>query len=337
MTERRASLSLDLDNLWSYMKTHGDPGWSSFPSYFDTVVPRFLELLDETSLKITVFVVGQDAALEKCGPALRMIADAGHEIANHSFHHEPWLHLYAPADIDEEFERAETAIFEATGKKPVGFRGPGYSLSETVLRVLNRRGYEYDCSTFPTVIGPLARAYYFAKSRLGTEERERRKALFGGVTDGIRPLKPYCWGLDADRLKEIPVTTLPFLRVPIHFSYLHFIAGASDTLASIYVKGALRTCDIARVEPSLLLHPLDFVGGDDVQELAFFPAMNQRSSQKMERMRAYLTHLTSRYQVETMREHAARLEPGLLRLRQPDFGADQSKSVNMVHEDATGS
>jgi hypothetical protein len=22
-----ASLSLDLDNLWSYMKTHGDPGW----------------------------------------------------------------------------------------------------------------------------------------------------------------------------------------------------------------------------------------------------------------------------------------------------------------------
>jgi peptidoglycan-N-acetylglucosamine deacetylase len=22
-----ASLSLDLDNKWSYMKTHGDPGW----------------------------------------------------------------------------------------------------------------------------------------------------------------------------------------------------------------------------------------------------------------------------------------------------------------------
>ena len=38
-----ASLSLDLDNKWSYMKTHGDPGWEGFPSYLDTVVPRFLD------------------------------------------------------------------------------------------------------------------------------------------------------------------------------------------------------------------------------------------------------------------------------------------------------
>ena len=37
---RYASLSLDLDNQWSYMKTHGDAGWQSFPSYLDTAVPR---------------------------------------------------------------------------------------------------------------------------------------------------------------------------------------------------------------------------------------------------------------------------------------------------------
>ena len=36
-----ASLSLDLDNKWSYMKTHGDQGWEAFPSYLDAVVPRF--------------------------------------------------------------------------------------------------------------------------------------------------------------------------------------------------------------------------------------------------------------------------------------------------------
>ena len=42
MTLPIASLSLDLDNKWSYLKTHGDPGWEGFPSYFDTVVPRFL-------------------------------------------------------------------------------------------------------------------------------------------------------------------------------------------------------------------------------------------------------------------------------------------------------
>ena len=60
-----ASLSLDLDNKWSYMKTHGDAGWESFPSYLDLLVPRVLAFLKERNLKITFFIVGQDAALEK--------------------------------------------------------------------------------------------------------------------------------------------------------------------------------------------------------------------------------------------------------------------------------
>ena len=36
-----ASISLDLDNQWSYMKIHGDEGWDSYPSYFDIFVPYF--------------------------------------------------------------------------------------------------------------------------------------------------------------------------------------------------------------------------------------------------------------------------------------------------------
>ena len=87
------------------MKTHGDEGWEAFPSYLDVVVPRVLEILDEKQLKITFFVVGQDAAREENHPALRSIAEAGHEIGNHSFHHEPWLHLYSDEQIAEEFDR----------------------------------------------------------------------------------------------------------------------------------------------------------------------------------------------------------------------------------------
>ena len=67
-----ASLSLDLDNKWSYMKTNGDEGWESFPSYLDVVVPRFLDMLDELDLSITVFIVGQDAAMESNHAALRI-------------------------------------------------------------------------------------------------------------------------------------------------------------------------------------------------------------------------------------------------------------------------
>ena len=142
-----ASISLDLDNKWAYLKTAGNPQWESYPSYFDICVPRFIDFLEQRNLNATVFVVGQDAVLEKNHDAIRMISDAGHEIANHSFHHEPWLHLYTPEQLDKEFEATENAIQSITGQKPVGFRGPGFSLSDEVLRTLMRRGYKYDCST----------------------------------------------------------------------------------------------------------------------------------------------------------------------------------------------
>lgn len=336
MSPKHASLSLDLDNLWSYLKTRGDARWESFPSYLDIVVPRILALLDRVDVKITVFVVGQDAALAENHAALRAFVTAGHEVGNHSFNHEPWLHLYSPDEVAAEIGRAEQAIEAVTGVRTRGFRGPGYSLSETVLRVLSDRGYEYDCSTFPTIVGPLARAYYFLSARLADEQKERRKALFGSLADGLRPNAPYRWDLGGKRLLEIPVTTLPALKLPIHFSYLHWIAGGSDRLASAYFSAALRACDLSGIAPSLLLHPLDFMGCDDVEDLAFFPGMNQTSSEKMNRMQRLLTTLAARYEVEPMGAHAARLRNADLRVRRPGFRAAEESPSGTVHETAVG-
>ncbi len=145
-----ASLSLDLDNQWSYMKTHGDADWESLPSYLDIVVPRVLRLLKERNLTITFFIVGLDADQERNHNVLRSIAEAGHEIGNHSFHHEPWLHLYSQEQLVIEIAKAEASIEQATGRKPIGFRGPGFSLSSDLIELLTHRGYLYDASTFPT-------------------------------------------------------------------------------------------------------------------------------------------------------------------------------------------
>ena len=243
-----ASLSLDLDNQWSYMKTHGDAGWESFPSYLNIVVPRVLKFLQERELTITFFIVGQDAALDQNAEALRSLSAAGHDIGNHSFHHEPWLHLYSEAKIEAEIAKAEEEIERVTGCRPRGFRGPGFSLSEAVLRVLARRGYDYDASTFPTFLGPLARAYYFMTAKLSKAEMAQRKALFGTMSEGLRPLKPYCWSLsEQQKLIEIPVTTLPIFKVPLHVSYLLYLSSFSPALASRYFKTAIRMCRMSWV------------------------------------------------------------------------------------------
>lgn len=315
-----ASLSLDLDNQWSYMKTHGDAGWESYPSYFDILVPRVLEFLKARNLTITWFIVGQDAALDKNQKALRAIVDEGHEIGNHSFRHEPWLHLYSESEIEKEFASAEEHIARATGQQPRGFRGPGFSLSSSVLRVLARRGYQYDCSTFPTYLGPLARAYYFMTSKFSPEEREKRKALFGSMRDGVRSLKPYRWRLDEGALTEIPVTTMPFFKVPIHVSYLLYLSVLSPVLARAYFRVALMLCRLTRTPVSLLLHPLDFLGRDDVPALSFFPGMGLTGEQKLRVVGDALALLTDHYTVVTMRQHASDVaKKSAVPLVEPDF------------------
>jgi peptidoglycan-N-acetylglucosamine deacetylase len=319
-----ASLSLDLDNKWSYMKTHGDAGWESFPSYLDCVVPRALNFLRERNLKITFFIVGQDAALDKNREALAQISEAGHEIGNHSFNHEPWLHLYSKQELETEFERTEEAIGKISNQKLVGFRGPGYSLSPTVLEVLAERNYQYDCSTLPTYIAPLARAYYFFKSpEMSDEEREKRKKLFGKFSDGFQSLKPYKWRIGEKTLTEIPVTTLPLFKTPIHASYVIYLSTFSKMLARSYWRAAVEMCRMSRTPLSLLLHPLDFLSGEDAPELKFFPAMNLSIEKKLEFLSEILEIFSKKFEIVNMRRHAEL--------------ADAADSVKLLNYERAGS
>lgn len=304
MSKPLLSLSLDLDNQWSYMKIHGEEGWESYPSYLDIFVPHILKVLDELELKITFFIVGQDAAFEKNHKYLKALADAGHDIANHSFKHETWLHLYSKEEMKNEIDSAHDIIEEVTGQAPTGFRGPGFSWSSTLLEVLSEKGYNYDASTLPTVIGPLARLYYFSTSNLSKEEKEDRKEIFGKFSDGFRKLKPYYWNLRKERkLLELPVTTMPIFRIPFHLSYLLYISNISIHLMMLYLNIAIFLCKLTKTEPSFLLHPLDLIGGDQISSLAFFPGMNIASDRKIYIFKKVMKKLAKHYTLVDMNTH----------------------------------
>lgn len=309
MTKPPASISLDVDNLWSYMKIHGDARWRERPSYLDTFVPYILNVLDRLNLKITFFVVGVDAADAKNGRALRSLIEAGHEVGNHSFEHEPWLHLYSREQLESEIRKTDEAIEAACGSKPVGFRGPGFSWCPELLSVLEERGHGFDASTLPTYLGPLARAYYFWTAKLTPEEREKRKELFGKFSDGLRPVKPYYWDLPNGRqLLEIPVTTTPLFKTPFHFSYLVYLAKFSEPLMAAYLRFAVTACRLTGTQPSFLLHPLDVIGGDQVPELKFFPGMDVPSARKTALLEKVLKVLSRHFELVPMSVHAERIK-----------------------------
>ena len=300
---RLSSLSLDLDNKWSYLQTHGDERWKEYGTYLPVVVPRVLEFLAAREIKITFFIVGRDATIEENLPYLKSISDQGHEIGCHSFKHEPWLHFYTREEIDAELARAEECIHAATGQQPKGFRGPGYSISSDLLRVLKARGYEYDCTSFPNILNPLARAYFFKRSKLSEEEKQRRGAIFGTSKEALRPLKPYVWKIEEHGLLEIPVTTMPIFRVPIHLSYLLYLRRYSKLVAMSYLRFALMLCKLTKTEPSILLHPLDFMGKEDVQDLDFFPGMDMQAQTKLDFVSDVFDVLMKKYDLVTMAEH----------------------------------
>ncbi|GEM_PF-53147 len=321
MTDQRplASVSLDVDNLWSYLKTHGDPGWEQRPSYYDVFFPTVLPILERLGLRITFFVVGCDAAVPAHEPLLRAMVAAGHDVGNHSYEHEPWLHRYAPDQLEAEIGRAESAITGATGRRPVGFRGPGYSWSPTLLEILLDRGYLYDASTLPTYLGPLARTYYFWTSRLTAAERAQRAALFGSARDGFRPVRPYRWALPAGRtLLEIPVTTTPILKTPFHLSYLLYLSRISEVAMMGYLRFALAMCRATGTEPSFLLHPLDLLGGDQAPALRFFPGMDLSGRRKAALFARVMGVLGEHFRLVDMTTHARAILARETPLRVPD-------------------
>jgi hypothetical protein len=159
----------------------------------------------------------------------------------------------------------------------------------------------------------VARLYYFFSTNLSREQRAERKQLFGKFSEGFRSLRPYMWSGLERPLIEIPVTTMPLFKLPIHVSYLLYLGQFSPLLAALYFRVALALCRMMRVEPSVLLHPLDFLGADDDQDLAFFPAMGMPAERKLEIVGRALDQLAAHYRIVPMREHAAavgeRLQP----------------------------
>ena len=194
------------------MKTHGDDGWEALPSYLDVARARARSRCSRAhDLRITFFVVGQDAALDREPRRARARSRAaGHEIGNHSFRHEPWLHRYSEAELDDELARAEDAIEAATGRapgrvprsrlQPVGDDARGARAAR--LRATTRRRCRRTSarSPAPSTSAPRSSTPSSAPSASSVRHVGRRRCARCARTGGRV----------GDRtLVEIPVTTLP--------------------------------------------------------------------------------------------------------------------------------
>ena len=97
-----------------------------------------LDTLAAEGVTAAFFMVGEH--VRRFPATARRVAEAGHQIGNHTQHHVK-LHLLGPARIRAELEGAHATIAEVTGRAPRTFRAPHGCRNPFVGREVRRLGY----------------------------------------------------------------------------------------------------------------------------------------------------------------------------------------------------
>lgn len=111
---------------------------------------RLLALLEGYNTRATFFVLGPVAKLRP--DLVRMVADAGHEIAVHGYSHK-LVYKSTAEEFREDAVRSLEVVGEAAGGgRPLGYRAPYFSVTRAstwALDELAELGFRYDSSIFP--------------------------------------------------------------------------------------------------------------------------------------------------------------------------------------------
>jgi peptidoglycan/xylan/chitin deacetylase (PgdA/CDA1 family) len=255
---RLAAISVDLDEIPNYVAIHGldEAGLelgAGRTAVYDVAVDRLLGFAEEEGIPLTLFAIGKDLARPEAAAKLREAVFRGHEIANHTLDHRYDLTRMDRAAIEKQILGGADAITAAVGKAPIGFRAPGYTITDTVMDLLLEHGYAYDSSVFPCP------AYWAAKTAaIGLYKVQGRESRSVVDTPSVlgAPTRPYFVGRPYWRrgtgmapgrtapLVELPIQVTPRFRLPVF--------GTPITLAG--PEGAPRLVGMCSGEPLVNLH-----------------------------------------------------------------------------------
>lgn len=123
--------------------------WGRQTSRVERNVDRLLELMaGHGDVRCTWFILGWVA--ERAPHVVSRIAEAGHEIASHGYHHD-LLDDLSPESFEADVQRSKRLLEDIGGAAVIGYRAPSFSIKEWAFPILQEAGFEYDSSFFPTV------------------------------------------------------------------------------------------------------------------------------------------------------------------------------------------
>lgn len=146
------ALTIDLEDWYQGLTSTARQveRWPDFEDRVAQSTERLLAILSRASVKATFFVLGFVA--DEFPGLVQRVAEAGHEIALHGYHHRQVSQL-TPEQFRDDILRGCDAVEQACGQRPMGYRAPMFSITRTTLwalTTLRDLGFGYDSSLFPT-------------------------------------------------------------------------------------------------------------------------------------------------------------------------------------------
>ena len=316
MPERFACVSIDVDSLSSIYKGLGctRPGGYTFIE-FRTGLENFSRFFERFNIRATLFMVGNDFKHAPNLGHIRALHQAGHEIANHTMSHPQGFRWLSAEEKESQLSAMSDICRETVGESPIGFRSPGWNVDDASLPILQKLGYVYDSSVFPTFLMPLMK---FAHWRSMSAQPAPVRTTMGQWNYMTAPIRPYYTSPHSLAQKgqggliEFPISVTRFLRIPFFATLLLFSGDAF--YAHLY-----RAMRSQGLPIHFQMHLSDFMDYN-LPELAdqmprggsgtYLPqALSTSLERKLALFEKTIARIAADYQFVTLKEWAARMPP----------------------------
>jgi hypothetical protein len=305
----RGAVSVDTDPLDSFCQNLTGNKISEHDITYLKILPRYLDFFKRKRIKATFFIIGSRIKSQYHSEILKRIVDEGHEIGNHTFSHLLGFSRLSACMKEKEIARCEEAIKKATGTKPAGFRAPGWDIDRQTMAMLEKRGYVYDSSVFPTLFNPLSLFWLSINAKSSKDYR----AMVNFRTS-FAPLSPY--HPDAknicikgnSRIIESPANATPFLRIPFYGTFLFM------SKSKMLFDCSLKALALSKIPLNYALHSVELYDRDNDLEDAGIkpighPSIRESLKNKMKMYDYIFGRFDERYKISSIRDLASSYNP----------------------------
>ena len=301
-TKKYAVIMVDVDSWQTQLAFYGYTDAKYNNDVYENSLPRLIDLFEKFKIKATFFIVGKHITVKSNRTLLKKLAEAGHELANHSMTHPQAFSALGYREKEREIKDCTMLLEDITCQKVKGFRAPNYDIDERTIDILIKHGFLYDASVFPTVLAFPVKWVHFVLSGM------KKSHVMGKETLRLSPRLPYkpniryLYKKGNSNIIELPLTVTPFCRLPFYGTSVMAFGERYFDIAFGMVK------KVPFINYTFHAFEMANKDSDDIDGRLFrHPGVKKPFNEKYNLCKMVLAKISENFHIITAKEHVERM------------------------------